>query len=105
MSIAKVIEVLAEGDSIEAAIQSAVTEAAETVRGIRHVYVEGVQSIVEDDEVVKYRVNAKLTFVVESERDGESRWSRTSRAGAFHPCVFVEGEGIYECERCAVYWF
>jgi len=69
MSIAKVIEVLAEGDSIEAAIQSAVTEAAETLRGIKHVYVEGVQAIVEDNEVVKYRVNAKLTFVVEAERD------------------------------------
>ena len=68
MSIAKVIEVLAEGDSIEAAIESAVTEAADTVRGIKHVYVEGVQAIVEDDEVVKYRVNAKLTFVVEAER-------------------------------------
>jgi flavin-binding protein dodecin len=69
MSIAKVIEVLAEGNSIETAIQMAVTEAAETVRGIRHVYVEGVQAIVQDDEVVRYRVNAKLTFVVESERD------------------------------------
>ena len=67
MSIAKVIEVLAEGDSIEAAIESAVSEAAETVRGIKHVYVEGVQAIVEDNEVVKYRVNAKLTFVVEAE--------------------------------------
>ncbi len=69
MSIAKVIEVLAEGDSIEGAIQSAVSEAAETVRGIKHVYVEGVQAIVEDDEVVKYRVNAKLTFVVETDRE------------------------------------
>ena len=69
MSIAKVIDVLAEGDSIEAAIQSAVTEAAETVRGIRQVYVESVQALVEDNEVVKYRVNAKLTFVVEAERD------------------------------------
>jgi flavin-binding protein dodecin len=67
MSIAKVIEVLAEGDSIEAAIQSAVSEAADTVRGIKHVYVEGVQAMVKDDEVVKYRVNAKLTFVVEAE--------------------------------------
>jgi flavin-binding protein dodecin len=66
MSIAKVIEVLAEGDSIEAAIESAVTEAAETVRGIKHVYVEGVQAIVQDNEVVKYRVNTKLTFVVEA---------------------------------------
>ena len=69
MSIAKVVEVLSEGHSIEGAIQSAVTEAAETVRGIRHVYVEGVQALVEDNEVVKYRVNAKLTFVVESDRD------------------------------------
>ena len=38
MSIAKVIEVLAEGNSIEAAIQAAVTEAAETVRGIKQFY-------------------------------------------------------------------
>jgi len=69
MSIAKVIEVLAEGDNIEAAVQSAVTEAADTVRGIKHVYVEGLQAIVEDDKVVKYRVNAKLTFVIEAERE------------------------------------
>ena len=69
MSIAKVIEVLAEGDSIEAAVQTAVTEAAETVRGIKHVYVEGVQAIVEDNQVVKYRVDAKLTFVVDAQRD------------------------------------
>jgi flavin-binding protein dodecin len=69
MSIAKVIEVLAEGDSIEAAVQSAVTEAAGTVRGIKQVYLEGVQAIVEDNQVVAYRVNAKLTFIVEAERE------------------------------------
>ena len=69
MSIAKVIEVLAEGDSIEAAVQSAVSEAAETVRGIKHVYVEGVQALVEGDVVEKYRVDAKLTFVIETDRD------------------------------------
>jgi flavin-binding protein dodecin len=64
VSIAKVIEVLAEGESIEAAVQAAVSEASESVRGIKQVYVEGFQAIVEDDEVVKYRVNAKVTFVV-----------------------------------------
>ena len=69
MSIAKVIEVLAQGDSIEAAVESAVSEAAETVRGIKHVYVEGIQALVEDNKVVKYRVNAKLTFVVEAGRE------------------------------------
>jgi hypothetical protein len=31
--------------------------------------VEGVQAMVKDDEVVKYRVNAKLTFVVEAEHE------------------------------------
>ena len=67
MSIAKVVEVLAEGDSFEDAVESAVSEAAKTVRHIEHVYVEGVQAIVEDNNVVKYRVNAKLTFVVEEE--------------------------------------
>ena len=68
MSIAKVIEILAEGDSIEGAIDVAVAEAAETVRGIKHVYVEGVQAIVEDNKVVKYRVDTKISFVVESSR-------------------------------------
>jgi flavin-binding protein dodecin len=65
MSIAKIIEVLAEGDSIENAIESAVSDASSTVRSIKHVYVEGVQAIVEDNQVKKYRVNAKVTFVVE----------------------------------------
>ena len=65
MSIAKVIEVLAEGDSIEQAVESAVSDASTTVRSIKHVYVEGVQAIVEDNQVKKYRINAKVTFVVE----------------------------------------
>ena len=65
MSLAKVIEVLAEGDSIEKAIESAVSEASRTVRDIKHVYVESIQAIVDENKVVKYRVNAKLTFVVE----------------------------------------
>ena len=68
MSIAKVIEVMAEGESIDAAVQAAVTEASETVRGIRQVYVESIQAVVENSQVVKYRINAKLTFVVEDER-------------------------------------
>ena len=65
MSIAKVIEVLAEGDSIESAVESAVREASTTVRQIKHVYIEGIQAIVEDNEIQKYRINAKVTFVVE----------------------------------------
>jgi dodecin len=64
MSIAKVIELMAEGDSIEAAVQSAVNEASETVRNIRHIYLDHIQAIVENNQVVRYRVNCKLTFVL-----------------------------------------
>ena len=65
MSLAKVIEVLAEGDSVEAAVESAVTEASKTVKNIRSAYVNDIQAIVRDGAVVKYRVNVNLTFVIE----------------------------------------
>ena len=65
MSIAKVIEVISEGNSVDDAVKAAVKEASQTVRGIKQVYIEGIQAIVEDDKVVKYRINAKITFVVE----------------------------------------
>jgi flavin-binding protein dodecin len=65
MSVAKVIEILAEGKTLESAVEAAVNEASKSVRNVKNVYVEGFQAIVEDSEVVKYRVNAKVTFVVE----------------------------------------
>ena len=64
MSLAKVIEVLAEGSSIEEAAENAVKEASETVRGIKHVYVKEFQGVVENNQIVRYRVNCKVTFVV-----------------------------------------
>jgi hypothetical protein len=65
MSIAKVLEVLAEGETIDDAVRSAVSEAARTVRDIRSAYVENIQAVVENDAVVKFRVNVKITFVVD----------------------------------------
>lgn len=65
MSIAKVIEVIAEGDTIEQAVQNGVKEASKSVRNIKHVYVEHIQAIVDGTTVNQYRVNAKVTFVVE----------------------------------------
>lgn len=64
MSIAKVIEVLAEGSSIEKAVENAVEEAGSTVRNIRNVYIAEMQAIVKNGEVKKYRVNTRITFVV-----------------------------------------
>ena len=64
-TIAKVIEVIAEGNSIEEAMRNAVAEAGKSVRGIRSVYAENIQAMVEGEEITKYRVNAKISFVVE----------------------------------------
>ncbi len=64
MAVAKVIEILAEGKSIENAIEDGVAEARKTVKNIRSVYVEGIQATVKDGEVASYRVNCKITFVV-----------------------------------------
>jgi dodecin len=64
MSLAKVIEVLAEGNTIEQAVENSIQEASKSVEDIKHVYVKDFQAIVENNKVVKYRVNAKITFVV-----------------------------------------
>ena len=64
MSIAKVIEVLAEGDTVEDAIKNAVAEASKTVKNIRSAYVSDIQAIVRSDTIVKFRVNVKLSFII-----------------------------------------
>ncbi len=65
MAVAKVIEILAESDSgWEDAARNAVAEASDTVRNIKTLWVEGMQAVVEGGSIVKYRLNAKITFVV-----------------------------------------
>lgn len=66
MSLAKVIEVISEGSTLEEAMENAVSGASDTVRGIQSVYVEDFQAIVENGRVEKYRANCKVTFVVGS---------------------------------------
>jgi len=66
MAVVKVIELLAESEqSWEDAARRAVAEASKTVRGIRSVYVSEFQAKVEDDQVRAFRLNAKISFVVE----------------------------------------
>jgi flavin-binding protein dodecin len=66
MPVVKVIEVLAESsEGWEAATQEAVTEAAKTVRNIKSVYIKEFQAIVEGDKIARYRVNAKISFLVQ----------------------------------------
>lgn len=64
-AVVKVIEILAESnDSWEAATQVAVAEASKTIHNIQNVYIESFKAIVEDNQVVRYRVDAKITFIV-----------------------------------------
>lgn len=65
MSLAKVIEVIAEGETMEQAVENAVKQASKTVSNIKSVYVENINGIVESDKISMYRVNAKITFVLD----------------------------------------
>ena len=65
MAVAKVLEVLGEGSSVEAALESVVNEVADSVRNVKSVYVEGIQAVVENGRIDRYRVDTKVTFVVE----------------------------------------
>jgi flavin-binding protein dodecin len=64
--IVKVLEVIAESDkSFDDAAQQAVREAAQSVRGIKSIWIDNFSGVVEGDRIVQFRVNAKLSFVVE----------------------------------------
>lgn len=68
MFVLKVVEVLAESDSsFEDAAQSAVTKASETVRNIKSVYIKDMNAAVENNRIVSYRVNAKISFLLEDQ--------------------------------------
>lgn len=65
MSIVKVIEVISEGESVDAAIKSAVLEASKTIENIKQINVDYIEGLVEKNKVTKFRVNAKISFVVQ----------------------------------------
>jgi flavin-binding protein dodecin len=68
MAIVKVIEVLAESEkSWEDATQQALNEASKSVRNIKAIYVKEFQAIVENDNIINFRVNAKISFKYEGE--------------------------------------
>lgn len=65
-SVAKVIEITAESVvSFEDAIEQGIAKASESVHGIRGAWVEGQQVTVADGAVVSYRVDLKVTFVID----------------------------------------
>jgi len=62
----KVIEVLAESNkSWEDAAQTAVTNASKTVRNVKSIYIKNLEAAVDNGKITSYRVNAKISFVLE----------------------------------------
>ena len=59
----KVIEILAESDkSWEDAASRAVNQAARSVRNIKSIYIKNQEASVDNDKIVKYRINANISF-------------------------------------------
>ncbi len=82
MSIVKVVELLAQSEeSWEDAARQAVSRAAQTLRNIRSVYVKEFEAVVEDGEVTQFRVNVKITFLLEGGADVGAEEAESSRGG------------------------
>ena len=65
-NVVKVIEVLSESEeSWEDAAQEAVKRASKTLANIRSIYVEHLEAKVEKNKIVRYRINAKISFLLE----------------------------------------
>ena len=66
MTMLKVIEVLAQSEkSWEDAANNALLQAKETVRGIRSIYIKNMEAVVEDGRISEYRINAKISFLLD----------------------------------------
>ncbi len=66
MSMLKVIEVLAESNkSWEDAAQDAVAQADKSVRNVKSIYIKNFEAKVEAGKIKKYRINAKISFLLD----------------------------------------
>jgi flavin-binding protein dodecin len=62
----KVIEVLAESEKgWEDAAERAVEKAGRTLTNIRSIFIKNFEAKVEKNKIVRYRINAKISFVLE----------------------------------------
>lgn len=67
MSVLKVIEIMGNSTiSFENAIENVIEHASWTVKHIKSVYIQDMQVAVEENRIVQYRVNTKVSFEIES---------------------------------------
>ena len=65
-SIVKVIEVIGQSEkSWDDAVQNCLDEVSSSVQDVKEIWVSGMKAIVENNEIVEYRLTAKVSFLVE----------------------------------------
>ena len=65
MSVAKVSEIIASSDkSFEDAVAVGIRRACKTLKNVKNAWVKDQKVIVKNDEIVEYRVNLKVTFIL-----------------------------------------
>jgi len=66
MAVLKVLELLSSSEkSWEDAAQNAVNEASKSLRGIQSVNIQNMSAVVNENKIIEYRVNCKVSFEVE----------------------------------------
>ncbi|MFC7450314.1 dodecin family protein [Rhodococcus daqingensis] len=66
MSVAKVLEITASSTvGTDDAVKQGIAKAAETVHGITGAWVKDTQVVIENNAITEWRVNLKITFVLE----------------------------------------
>ena len=66
MSVAKIIELSVESPkSFEDAIQNGITKASKTVHNIKSAWVKEQHVVIDNGKVALYRVDMKVTFVLD----------------------------------------
>ncbi len=70
MSVARVTEISATNpDGIEAAIRDAIDRATSTLRNVEGAWVKDMNVLITDGNIVGYKVNLAVTFVLEDAQD------------------------------------
>lgn len=65
MSIARVTEISASGETIEDAMKKGVKRATKTLKNVESVWVSDIKARVKKGKISEYRVIMKVTFVLD----------------------------------------
>jgi flavin-binding protein dodecin len=70
MSVARVTEISATNpDSFDAAVNEAIARATSTLRNVEGAWVKDMNVLISDNNIVGYKVNLAVTFVLEDAGD------------------------------------